>query len=139
MCSDLGNNNRKYYAILISSSILSTNIIVLGMSNIPQVCGTNISNSLKPFCLISLTIYVIFGQSKVRLYRCTSICKCRHLRMYSRTLHIIVIDSAIIGISGKKARSFPIFAYFFQNSCYPHSKFASSITIHARRRQNALN
>lgn len=83
------------------------------MSDIPPVYGTNTLSFLKPFCLIFLTIYMIFGGSNICLYRYTSICKCKLPQMYFKTLCVIVEDSTIIKTSGKKAHSFPIFAYFF--------------------------
>lgn len=51
----------------------------------------------------------------------------------------MVIDNAIIGISEKKMRSFPTFAYSFENFHQPHSKYALSIAIHAKQQQNAFD
>lgn len=48
---------------------------------------------------------------------------------------MMVADNAIIEISGKKTRSFPMFAYSFRNSCQPHSKCDLSIAIYVRWQQ----
>ncbi len=82
---------------------------------------------------------MIFGRFKICLYRCTGICKCKLSQMYSRTLRVIFVDSAIIGTSEKKARSFLIFAYYFSNSCQTYSKYASLIIIHTKRQQNTFD
>lgn len=132
LCIDLGNNNWKYCAILTLSSILLTYIMVLDMFNIFLVWNSNISSLLKPFFWISLTIQVIFGQSKNCLYNWTNVCKCRLLQIYFKTLRIIVANSTIIRTSEKKIRNFLIFAYFFQNSCQFYSKCTLIIAIHIR-------
>lgn len=52
---------------------------------------------------------------------------------------MMVVDSSIIKISKKKAKSFPMFAYFFWNTCQFYSKYALSITINVRWWQNLFD
>lgn len=65
--------------------------------------------------------------------------KCRFSQIYSKTLYVIVANSAIIEISEKKMHNFFIFAYSFQNFYQLHSKYALSIVIYVRQQQNAFD
>ena len=57
----------KYFVQAISSLMLSTNIIVFGITLKPLIAGINISSFLYPGFFISIMLYVILGQSRDHL------------------------------------------------------------------------